>query len=393
MGYFASKADEITWAHIWNACKAETKDKFPDLSTEESLQKAGERFTEVITKTQVYDSVFSRSALMRSKNGAVKMATAFMAEPTTSLNMLVNATVQAKRGKFSKKQATTIIASLVIASVINSLLQSIVTAARNDDDDKTYFEKYLAELIPNFIDNANPVNQIAFVKDVISIFQGYDVTRADMSVISDLYNSIHNLNSGNLTYEQKIESLAGSIGAFFGLPIKNVIRDINSVENVIKGAKNGNRFDSSMAKEATQSEIKEALLTDDVLAIFGLDLFPEKDKQQMIYEAIENGDKEMYKRLADNVSDPDNYIKKGLIENDKRVAEAGLAYFNGDISKAISTTKELEDDGFNYELSYKAIKSYSSEIEKAAGYKAEGEDKNISKHLKRLCQAELIKTQ
>lgn len=384
MGYFASKADEITWAHIWNACKAETKDKHPDLSTEESLQKAGKRFTEVVTKTQVYDSVFSRSALMRSKNGAVKMATAFMAEPTTSLNMLVNATVQAKRGKFSKKQATKIIASLVIASVINSLLQSIVTAARNDDDDKTYFEKYLAELIPNFIDNANPVNQIAFVKDVISIFQGYDVTRADMSVISDLYNSIHNLNSGNLTYEQKIESLAGSIGAFFGLPIKNVIRDINSVENVIKGAKNGNRFDSSMAKEATQSEIKEALLTDDVLAIFGLDLFPEKDKKQMMYEAIENGDKEMYKRLADNVSNPDNYIKKGLIENDKRVAEAGLAYLNSDISKAISTAKELEDDGFNYELSYKAIKSYSSEIEKAAGYKAEGEDKKYKEALETL---------
>lgn len=384
MGYFASKADEITWAHIWNACKAETKDKFPDLSTEESLQKAGERFTEVITKTQVYDSVFSRSALMRSKNGAVKMATAFMAEPTTSLNMLINSTVQAKRGKFSKKQVTKIIASLVIASVINSLLQSIVTAARNDDDDKTYFEKYLAELIPNFIDNANPVNQIAFVKDVISIFQGYDVTRADMSVISDLYNSIHNLNSGNLTYEQKIESLAGSIGAFFGLPIKNVIRDINSVENVIKGAKNGNRFDSSMAKEATQSGIKEALLTDDVLAIFGLDLFPEKDKQQMIYEAIENGDKEIYKRLADNVSNPDNYIKKGLIENDKRVAEAGLAYLDSDISKAISTAKELEDDGFNYELSYKAIKSYSSEIQKAAGYKAEGEDKKYKEALETL---------
>lgn len=391
MGYFASKADEITWAHIWNACKAETKDKFPDLSTEESLQKAGKRFTEVITKTQVYDSVFSRSALMRSKNGAVKMATAFMAEPTTSLNMLFNATVQAKRGKFSKKKATRIVASLVIASVINALLQSIVTAARNDDDDKTYAEKYIAELIPNFIDNANPVNQIAFLKDAISALQGYDVTRADMSVFSDLYNSIHNMNSDNLTYTQKIESLAGSIGAFFGLPIKNVIRDINSVENVIKGAKNGNSFNPSMAKEATQPEIKEALLTDDVLAIFGLDLFPEKDKQQMIYEAIENGDKEMYKRLADNVSNPDNYIKKGLIENDKRVAEAGLAYLNNDISKAISTAKELEDDGFNYELSYKAIKSYSSEIEKAAGYKAEGEDKKYKEALETLISSGIDK--
>lgn len=383
-GYVASKADEITWSHIWNACKAETKDKYPDLSTEESLQKAGERFTEVITKTQVYDSVFLRSALMRSKNGAVKMATAFMAEPTTSLNMLFNATVQAKRGKFSKGKATRIVASLVIASVINALLQSIVTAARNDDDDKTYAEKYIAELIPNFIDNANPVNQIAFLKDAISVFQGYDVTRADMSVFSDLYNSIHNLNSDNLTYTQKIESLAGSIGAFFGLPIKNVIRDINSVENVIKGAKNGNSFNPSMAKEATQSEIKEALLTDDVLAVFGLDLFPEKDKQQMIYEAIKNGDKEMYKRIADNVSNPDNYIKKGLIENDERVATAGLAYLDGDIGTAINTAKELESDGFDYEIAYKAIKAYSSEIQKAAGYKADSDDKKYKQSLETL---------
>lgn len=383
-GYTASKADEITWSHIWNACKAEAKDKYPNLSTEESLQKAGERFTEVITKTQVYDSVFSRSALMRSKNGAVKMATAFMAEPTTSLNMLFNAAVQAKRGKFSKGKATRIVASLVIASVINALLQSIVTAARNDDDDKTYAEKYIAELIPNFIDNANPVNQIAFLKDAISVFQGYDVTRADMSVVSDLYNSIHNLNSDNLTYTQKIESLAGSIGAFFGLPIKNVIRDINSVENVIKGAKNGNSFNPSMAKEATQSEIKEALLTDDVLAVFGLDLFPEKDKQQMIYEAIMDGNNDMYKRIADNVSNPDNYIKKGLIENDERVAAAGLAYLDGDIGTAINTAKELESDGFDYELAYKAIKAYFSEIQKAAGYKADSDDKKYKQSLETL---------
>ena len=384
-GLAASKADEITWSHIWNACKAETKDKFPNLSTEESLQKAGERFTEVITKTQVYDSVFSRSALMRSKNGAVKMATAFMAEPTTSLNMLVNATVQAKRGKFSKKQATKIIASLVIASVINSLLQSIVTAARNDDDDKTYFETYLAELIPNFIDNANPVNQIAFVKDVANIFKGYDVTRADMDSVSDLYKAVKNLWSDNLTPWKKVQNIAGALGAFFGWPVENVMRDVRSVYNMVhKGLTIGLGVNKSALKSATMDGIKESLLTDDVLAVFGLDLFHEKDKQQMIYESIKNGDKEMYKRLADNVSNPDNYIKKGLIENDKRVAEAGLAYLNSDISKAISTAKELEDDGFNYELSYKAIKSYSSEIEKAAGYKAEGEDKKYKGALETL---------
>jgi len=384
-GYTASKADEITWSHIWNACKAEAKDKYPNLSTEESLQKAGERFTEVITKTQVYDSVFSRSALMRSKNGAVKMATAFMAEPTTSLNMLFNATVQAKRGKFSKGKATRIVASLVIASVINALLQSIVTAARNDDDDKTYLEAYLAELIPNFIDNANPVNQIAFVKDVANIFKGYDVTRADMDSVGDLVSAVKNLWSDNLTPWKKVQNIAGALGAFIGWPIENVMRDVRSVYNMVhKGLTIGLGVNKSALKSATMDGIKESLVTDDVLAVFGLDLFPEKDKQQMIYEAIKDGNKDMYKRIADNVSNPDNYIKKGLIENDERVAAAGLAYLDGDIGTAINTAKELESDGFDYELAYKAIKAYSSEIQKAAGYKADSDDKKYKQSLETL---------
>lgn len=384
-GYTASKADEITWSHIWNACKAEAKDKYPNLSTEESLQKAGERFTEVITKTQVYDSVFSRSALMRSKNGAVKMATAFMAEPTTSLNMLFNAAVQAKRGKFSKGKATRIVASLVIASVINALLQSIVTAARNDDDDKTYLEAYLAELIPNFIDNANPVNQIAFVKDVANIFKGYDVTRADMDSVGDLVSAVKNLWSDNLTPWKKVQNIAGALGTFIGWPIENVMRDVRSVYNMVhKGLTIGLGVNKSALKSATMDGIKESLVTDDVLAVFGLDLFPEKDKQQMIYEAIMDGNNDMYKRIADNVSNPDNYIKKGLIENDERVATAGLAYLDGDIGTAINTAKELESDGFDYELAYKAIKAYSSEIQKAAGYKADSDDKKYKQSLETL---------
>ena len=384
-GYTASKADEITWSHIWNACKAEAKDKYPNLSTEESLQKAGERFTEVITKTQVYDSVFSRSALMRSKNGAVKMATAFMAEPTTSLNMLFNAAVQAKRGKFSKGKATRIVASLVIASVINALLQSIVTAARNDDDDKTYLEAYLAELIPYFIDNANPVNQIAFVKDVANIFKGYDVTRADMDSVGDLVSAVKNLWSDNLTPWKKVQNIAGALGTFIGWPIENVMRDVRSVYNMVhKGLTIGLGVNKSALKSATMDGIKESLVTDDVLAVFGLDLFPEKDKQQMIYEAIKDGNKDMYKRIADNVSNPDNYIKKGLIENDERVATAGLAYLDGDIGTAINTAKELESDGFDYELAYKAIKAYSSEIQKAAGYKADSDDKKYKQSLETL---------
>ena len=47
-----SLADEVTWTAIWEACKREAKVRY-SLTGDAMLQKAGERFTEVITKTQV----------------------------------------------------------------------------------------------------------------------------------------------------------------------------------------------------------------------------------------------------------------------------------------------------------------------------------------------------
>ena len=53
----AAYADELTWCHIWTAVKRETLKTRKDLQfgSEAFLKAAGERFTEVIVKTQVYD--------------------------------------------------------------------------------------------------------------------------------------------------------------------------------------------------------------------------------------------------------------------------------------------------------------------------------------------------
>lgn len=292
MTFFASKADEITWTHIWNAVKAETKDKHPKLSENSGqlLKEAGTRFTEVITKTQVYDSVFSRSGLMRSRDSGVKNAMAFMAEPTTSLNMFTNAIIQVKRGKISKTQAGKVFGSLVASSVLNAVLQTIVTAARADDDDKEYSEIYLAQLLPNFIDNINPINQIAFLKDIVSIFQGYDVTRADMNLFSDLYDAINKLNSQKATTEEKITGLAGAIAAFFGLPVKNVIRDVKAAFNVAKDVVD----DDSYSNEDALSEFKE-----EMNSAFGFELF--KTDLEKAIKAIKKEDEEEYQKYAEKI--------------------------------------------------------------------------------------------
>lgn len=318
LSFFASKADEITWTHIWNACKAEVKANNSELTKEQQLEKAGERFTEVVTKTQVYDSVFSRSGLMRSRDSAVKNATAFMAEPTTSLNMLANAVVQAKRGNISKAKAGRVFASLVTASVFNSLLQTIVTAARADDDDKDWAEVYLSQLIPNFIDNLNPFNQIAFIKDIFNIFQGYDVTRADMNLFSDLADAIDKLDSDKISVDDKIKKIAGATAAFFGLPVKNILRDFDSFKNIVNDFRDDKKYSSETAFDLFKEEMNN---------MFGFELF--NADLDIALKAVEKGDVETYQEYADKIYATDDaydllysiLVKYGYNSSQYRTAE------------------------------------------------------------------------
>ena len=235
-------ADEITWCAIWEAVKRETKDKHKnmDVKSEAFLRLAGERFSEVIDKTQVYDSVLARSANMRSKDTGMKMATAFMAEPTTSINMVMDALRKGKQG--DKKQARRIIGSVVASVLLNSFLVAWVYAARDDDEDETYREKYLSSFVSGIVDGVNPMTYIPFLKDIVSIVQGYEVERSDMAVISDLWNAYKQLKSDDVSAWRKVEGFAGSICQIFGLPVKNIMRDLRSVyqayDTVVNGEEN-----------------------------------------------------------------------------------------------------------------------------------------------------------
>lgn len=223
--------DEIGWVSIWNAVKRETADKTDlEVNSTEFMEKCAKRFTEVITLTQVYDSVFSRSELMRSKDAGTKMATAFMAEPTTVLNMVFDAALQAKRTgnfKFLGKALGAVGASILL----NELLKALVTAGRNDDDDKTWLEKYLSEVRGGVLDNLNPLTYIPWAKDVASLFAGYNIDRMDMAVFADFADAYNRLlNSDERKAEDWID-LVNSIAAFAGIPAKNIYRDIKSAVN------------------------------------------------------------------------------------------------------------------------------------------------------------------
>lgn len=358
----AALADEVTWCSIWEAVKRETKAKNPgmDVKFEEFLKLAGERFTDVIVKTQVYDSVLSRSADMRSKDTGMKMATAFMAEPTTSINMVADALLKGKRGGVEgRRYCRRAIGSVVAAQILNSILVSFVYAARDDDEDETYLEKYAGSFVAEVIDGLNPATYIPFIKDIVSIVQGYDVERSDMAVVSDLWNAWKQLDSDKLTGWRKVENFAGSICQIFGLPLKNIMRDVRAMYQAIDTFTRG--------KETTMAGLKYALKS----AVIGEDV---SDREQL-YQAYLAGDAEHLARVRSRYDGEDSYnaamrtaIREHFIAGDIDEAAAAkylVKYGAQDGSEAHWTVEEWKyakangtSDGYGkYDKFYTAVRT------------------------------------
>lgn len=227
--FLPERADRLAWVAIWKAVKAEVADN-TSLEGEELLQAAAKRFDEVIGYTQVYDSTLSKSQMMRNKH--LNAVTAFMAEPTVTYNLLVDAFFN--RGKADSVNPARAVAAFAATAIVNAMLKSLVTAAR-DDEEKNYLEKYAGEFVENVTSDLNPLNLIPYARDIVSIMQGYDVERADMSLISDLYKGvkrgIESAKDGD--WYTMAKEFAGPISGLVGLPVKNVWRDIEAVFNAI----------------------------------------------------------------------------------------------------------------------------------------------------------------
>ena len=231
----AAKADEFGWSRIWDAVKREIADTTDlEFNSKEFLEKCGERFTEVIVKTQVYDSTLSRSAMMRSDSEIMKMATAFMGEPTTSVNMLYRASIDIRRGKAGAVKRFARVTAAVYASIIlAAVFKSLVGAGRDDDEDESFWDKYLQALARNLAGDLNPLTMLPFVKDIVEIIDGNDVTRQDLEVVTSFFDACEALSNEDMSLYRKLESFVGGLCNFAGLPVKNIMRDIRGIYNTV----------------------------------------------------------------------------------------------------------------------------------------------------------------
>jgi len=336
-------ADELTWCAIWNAVKRETKAKNPGLSikSEELLQKAGKRFTEVITKTQVYDSVLSRSANMRSKSGLMSMATSFMAEPTTTINMIEDALVKAKKG--DKRYAARAFSSAAVSVILNNALVAVVYGARDDDDDETYLEKYSQAFVSNTLDDINPITYYPFLRDMWSLLQGYDIERTDMSLVGDVADALKGLAKAYTSENGDVAGawwdIAGSVANIGGIPAQNIDRDVKGAINFVKTL-----IEDASKRDTTWGSMSDALgeAVRNSLPVIGW--LPGETKRDKLYDAIVNGDDTYVGRLKRGYKDESAYrqaVRKALRENDYRIKRAADAKVSGDLNEYLRLAKEI----------------------------------------------------
>ena len=280
----ATKADEMAWIYIWNAVKEEIADTTTyKVGSREFLDACGERFTDVITHTQVYDSVFSRSGHMRNKGEISKMATSFMGEPTTSFNMLYNAVLQAKRGNMSKGESAKIIGAVFGSIILAAVAKSFIYALRDDDEDEAYAEKYTQALTNSLKEDLFVPNMLPYVSDITSLLSGWDVERTDMAILKDIKDAWDGLDSSSKSGYRKAEDLAGAIAAFGGIPLKNVMRTVREMYNAV-----ANIFDENTAGAG---DIGDAVTE----TIFG------EESASDINEALSRGRTTKAKNIIDNL--------------------------------------------------------------------------------------------
>lgn len=369
--WLAGVGDELTWGTLWNACKAEVKDK-TDLKegTAEFTQAVSDRLSEVVDKTQVVDSLLHRSQFMRSTSSFSKILSAFKAEPTKSYNMLRNALVDYNNAdpgskKAKAKNIARIAAVHIATSILTAGIASIADAFRNDDDEKKWLELYLEAFGGNALDGINPFSAVPYVGDILSILSGYSVSRMDIEGIEELIQSCESWQkvfSGekkNPDIWKLMMSSAKGISKVSGLPIANTMRTFESLYNFFSP--------DNLGREASSTEYRK------------------------LYNSIADGKyQKQYDKLIKKgytAQQLENGVKNNLVKSEPRIAQAAQARERGNISEYKKIYEELVSEGYPSNAVIKAINNYMTMQTAAAQAKSNGDDSALSGKLEALLES------
>lgn len=366
----ANKADEITWGAIWNACKKQIAEQNPELEGDAMLQKASELFQDTIANTQVYDSVFTKPEYMRSKEGFKVLATAFMSEPLTSFNMLADSVNKVISTNSSEAWKTfgRAFACYAASLISNAAIKSLVYAMRDDDDDKSFWEKYIGRIPGSMADDI--FGLVPYMSDIINTIDGWDVGRMDMTWMSTLGDLVKIIEKDNIDKEKLIKTLLQAGSQLTGVAGYNVYRDILALSKTSYNLYENIRYtmsDGKFGKKAEPTTARGVLesVKDNLPKVKTMDM------GERMYQDIINGDIDDYSKVYNNMieastsksaeNSADNKVASALAK-DERIADVYNAIADGDMDKRDAVYDELIAQGFNRNTVNKAVKDYENNL-------------------------------
>lgn len=244
----AEWADRLTWGHLWKACKAqyEANNKNVQKGSDEYWNGVTALFDEMCLRTQVFDSVISKTQIMRRKAIFGNMVTTFMSEAQLSYNTMMDVVLEwsnnARRtgsvkngiGKYGKKLGRTMIAYLT-TNFAASVVEALWAYMRDRDPEEEQLPQLFDEWKTNFLLDLSISAKLPFVKDIVSVMQGYSIDRPDMQWIStakNVWTSWSKIFGGekDVTYKTVYNTLKAASQAT-GLPISNAVRDCVAIWN------------------------------------------------------------------------------------------------------------------------------------------------------------------
>lgn len=268
-GFMAEKGDQLNWAQIWEACKAEQRAEDKGMSHEELMEKTAQRFQDVIDKTQVVDSIFQRAEWAFEPGRMRDSFLNFMSEPITQYNMLYRSiwdiSEAYRNGRWKDDEAVKKavggfarnVAAVAMSGALTAGLKTIITAMRDRDDEKevedengetrkerrTYWDKYLEAYGGNFLDSFAGLVPIYsdMIQNTLGLGNNYggndDLEMQGVSYAGKATQQLQKVLSGqDDDYGKVLWYLSQAVSYTTGVGFASAFRDLNAITQTMLNA-------------------------------------------------------------------------------------------------------------------------------------------------------------
>ena len=379
--------DNVTWTAIWQMVKAETRDKHPELKegTDEFFEHCNERMSEIVDFTQVVDSPMHRSHDMRSKNMITKLATSFMAEPTLTFNMVKDGMRRAyeEYEAGSTKKAAGILQRTFNVFIIQAGTVAAFAAAIDalrkkkpdkDDENDRFLHLWWVNALENFKDNLKLWNNIYFVKDIASMFEGWDNNNLALQGWKNLATGWNQLTGNGYVKSSKAwyENMAYGLGYLIGIPAKTIMTGISNFTNMFGVTLPG----VEMITEELDA-LPDAFKKDDA------EIKPESMAGKFISIALSDDNKSVMDKVAEKMGyKPIGSNAVAADKNETKSDSKETKESSADIEKQLEEYRESLSDNLSEDQKDKLVKQYKKTLEKEAVTEAAmSEDFDVQAHI------------